>query len=323
MIKSIILRVDLSDDYINKDIIIHEGDVNGTELVLAVYDNNSEFDLTDCSAEYDATIAGRLAEEAAEATITDTNKIKVPVTANMTAINGPLLIDVKIKRGADILTVYTVAADVKRAVINGATIIDISGTTIMQRLEHAVPDSRRIAETPLTGDISSKTLRARLFNYWTNAPLEPVDNDDSTNKIYIGAGKAYISNGAVSVADINMVQYNIVGSDIVYSSSTPPESEEFTFPAGTSFNRTPSYDVGDIHAYDPNADTKRKTYWYDVRYKDLTDSTLYLCLKVEITKVSDNKVRFDYTWREINFDSYSKAEIDDMIGDVESLLAEV
>ncbi|MBQ6498893.1 MAG: hypothetical protein IJI48_03225, partial [Ruminococcus sp.] len=70
MINSIDLRVDLSRAYINKDIILHEGDVNGTELVLSVYDNNSEFDLTGCTAEYDATIDGRLAEEAAMATIT-------------------------------------------------------------------------------------------------------------------------------------------------------------------------------------------------------------------------------------------------------------
>lgn len=138
MIKSINLRVDLSDDYINKDIIFHEGDINGTELVLAVYDNNSEFDLTGCTAEYDATIDGRLAEGGAQATISDTNKIKVPVTSNMTALSGVLLIDVKIKKNDDILTVYTVAADVKRAVVNGSTVIDISGTTLMQKIENAI-----------------------------------------------------------------------------------------------------------------------------------------------------------------------------------------
>ena len=70
MIHPINLRVDLTYDYINKDISLHEYDVNGTELVLSVYDNNSEFDLTGCTAEYDATIAGCLAEEAAAATIT-------------------------------------------------------------------------------------------------------------------------------------------------------------------------------------------------------------------------------------------------------------
>lgn len=138
MIKSINLRVDLSDDYINKDIIFHEGDINGTEIVLAVYDNNSEFDLTGCTAEYDATIDGRLAEAGAQASISDTNKIKVPVTTNMTALSGALLIDVKLKKNDDILTVYTVAADVKRAVVNGSTVIDISGTTLMKKIENAI-----------------------------------------------------------------------------------------------------------------------------------------------------------------------------------------
>ena len=138
MINSINLRVDLSLAFVNKKIHLHEGDVNGTEIVLAVYDNNSEFDLTGCNAEYDATIDGRLAEAGAQATISETNKIKVPVTSNMTAINGLLLIDVKVKKNDDILTVYTVSASVKRAVVNGSTVIDISGTTLMRKIESAI-----------------------------------------------------------------------------------------------------------------------------------------------------------------------------------------
>lgn len=135
MIKSINLRVDLSDDYINKDIIFHEGDVNGTELVLAVYDNNSEFDLTGCTAEYDATIDGRLAEEAAMATTTGTNKIKVPVTANMTAISGLLVIDVRILRNGDILGFQTISAKVQRSVINDKTIVDPTLLTDYKRIQ--------------------------------------------------------------------------------------------------------------------------------------------------------------------------------------------
>ena len=135
MIKSIDLRVDLSDDYINKDIIFHEGDVNGTELALSVYDNNSEFDLTGCTAEYDATIDGCLAEESAEATITDTNKIKVPVTANMTAIPGLLVIDVRILQNGDILGFQTISAKVQRSVINDKTIVDPTLLTDYKRIQ--------------------------------------------------------------------------------------------------------------------------------------------------------------------------------------------
>ena len=206
MIHPINLRVDLTYDYINKDISLHEYDVNGTELVLSVYDSNSEFDLTGCTAEYDATIAGCLAEEAAAATITpDSNIIKVPVTANMTAMNGKLLIDVKIKKNNDILTVYTVSADVKRAVINGATIIDISGTTIMQRfneiesmiaglIDPSLSKSGKAADAAAVGEaLSGKAEKApysrfvyAVPNYISTLPDNAVHVDDATdpNVIY-------------------------------------------------------------------------------------------------------------------------------------------
>lgn len=135
MIHSLNLRVDLSRAFVNSKITLHEGDVNGTELVLSVYDNNSEFDLTGCTAEYDATIAGHLAEEAAAATITDTNKIKVPVTANMAAIPGSLVIDVRILRNGDILGFQTISAKVQRSVINDKTIVDPTLLTDYKRIQ--------------------------------------------------------------------------------------------------------------------------------------------------------------------------------------------
>ena len=191
MIKSIDLRVSLSDQYLNRDICLHEGDINGTELVLNVYENSTEFDLSDCNAEYDATIDGFLAEEGTPATISGTNKIKVPVTTNMTARSGELLIDVKIKKNNDILTVYTVSADVKRAVINGATVIDISGTTIMQRLDHAVPDSRKITDTlDLSEDITTEQLRAVLGVskkdlVYTNEVFKTFDEATDQETLYL------------------------------------------------------------------------------------------------------------------------------------------
>ena len=229
MIKSIYVRVDLSDDYISKDIILHEGDINGTELLLSVYDNNSEFDLTGCTAEYDATIAGRLAEESTEATISNINKIKVPVTANMTALSGLLLIDVKIKKGDDILTVYTVSADVKRAVINGGTKIDISGATIKNKIEELAQTklNTKVIRLANLDTATDPTVIYQVYRYAVGPPIGWAvfcgDAEYETSKSQIrfdSDGKIYIRTGSLSSGEITWDKWEQLNDLSQYAQKT-------------------------------------------------------------------------------------------------------
>ena len=57
------------------------------------------------------------------------------MTANMTARSGILKVDVKLVEGDSVLFTQTIKLLVERSVINGDTIIDISGTTIDQKLD--------------------------------------------------------------------------------------------------------------------------------------------------------------------------------------------
>ena len=334
MINSINLRVDLSLAFVNKKIHLHEGDVNGTELVLAVYDNNSEFDLTDCAAEYDATIAGCLAEESAEATITDTNKIKVPVTSNMTAINGLLLIDVKIKKGDDILTVYTVSASVKRAVINGATIIDIDGTNIMQKIKNAVPNTRTIAGINLQDDISAGDLGAAIAKetivHGTNFPVGYSTQGDifAPGCIYVcgNTEDSPSSNGLIYILEkvsLNAVEpilyrYHWKRPPRVVSGTTLPTRE--TRPDPDCLCN--SYQVGDVFCKTDSAGQIQAVYRcndmggllsangyaiYNYGWVDLMSGYLVTSLSSSSTDSQIPTAKCVY----------------DLIGDIESLLAEV
>lgn len=283
MINSINLRVDLSRAFVNPKITFHEGDVNGTELVLSVYDNNSEFDLTGCTAAYDATIAGYLAEEAAAATISGTNKITVPVTTNMTAFNGPLLIDVKIKKNDDILTVYTVSANVNRAVINGSTVIDISGTSIIQRLANAVPKTRKIAGIDLQDDI----LKDELFNALLGDK-------------FIFNQKYCIIDGSATSADGYDWMRNATDPDTIY------------IPLWGGFA------IG--HKYGYMLYIERQT----TQVKAYLQLWLHPVDGLKIRQRSDPAEEWSSWYNYLTTSNvYTKDEIDNMIGNIESLLAEV
>lgn len=128
------LTIDLAHDNVNNNLRFHEGDVNGSDLKITVYNNNEALDLTGITVTYDATIAGYLAEQDHAATFSG-NIITIPVTANMTALSGVLKIDVKFTKSSDVLIMRTIIADVQRSIVNGSVIIDISGTTIGGKLD--------------------------------------------------------------------------------------------------------------------------------------------------------------------------------------------
>lgn len=131
------LSLDLAHHQGGDVIRIHEGDHNSSSFLINVYNRGTAFSLTGKTVKYDATIAGYLAENDANGTV-DENTITIPITPNMTALPGKLLVDVKILDGSGdsqtVLFTQTITAFVEKRIIDEATIIDISGTTIGGRL---------------------------------------------------------------------------------------------------------------------------------------------------------------------------------------------
>ena len=170
MIYTKTINVDVAHQYVNDVIRLHEGDVNGAALRINVYDNGAALSLASYSVKYDAVIAGYLAENDANATVSE-NSITVPVTSNMTAKNGTLKIDVKIISGNDVAYLQTFEAFVQRRVINEEVVIDVSGTTIGAKLnEH---------DTEIA-DIYSKLFAAKS-----------IANDDATVDAAVDNRTAY------------------------------------------------------------------------------------------------------------------------------------
>ena len=128
------ITVDLNRVQPLKTIQIHEGDTNSVRLVFTLTKDSADVDLSSVSIRYDAVIGDYLAEQDAPGSIED-GKAVVPVTANMTARSGILKVDVKLVEGDSVLFTQTIKLLVERSVINGDTIIDISGTTIDQKLD--------------------------------------------------------------------------------------------------------------------------------------------------------------------------------------------
>lgn len=170
MIYTKTINVDVAHQYVNDVIRLHEGDVNGAALRINVYENGAALSLASYSVKYDAVIAGYLAENNANATVSE-NSITVPVTSNMTAKNGTLKIDVKIISGNDVAYLQTFEAFVQRRVINEEVVIDVSGTTIGAKLnEH---------DTEIA-DIYSKLFAAKS-----------IANDDATVDAAVDNKTAY------------------------------------------------------------------------------------------------------------------------------------
>ena len=128
------IPIDLNRVQPLKTLHVHEGDVNSVRLVLSLTKDAQDVDLTNITVKYDAVIAGHLAEQNANGSV-ENGKVIIPLTANMTIMGGILKVDVKLNEGAAVLFTQTIKLLVDRSVIDGDTIIDISGTTIGQQLE--------------------------------------------------------------------------------------------------------------------------------------------------------------------------------------------
>ena len=178
------LSVDLNRVQPHKVIKIHEGDVNSVFLMLTVTKDGEAVSLSGLTIKYDATIAGFLAEQDANGSVSG-GKIRIPITRNMTALPGTLKIDVKMKSGTEVLYTQTVTMIVDKSVVDDSTIIDFDGTTIGGRLtalENGFQDVKQVVITlngkfPLDADdikdnevmkvkgISSSEVDSAVSNY--------------------------------------------------------------------------------------------------------------------------------------------------------------
>ena len=147
------IAIDLARPYVNDNILLHEGDVNGSALNIDVYNNGEAFDLTGFTVEYDATIAGYLAEMDAAAS-TSENTITVPVKETMTAYSGLLKIDVKICKNSEVLFFRTIKADVQKRVITDSmpTPTGEKAVDLLKRLIAGLDDKPSMPCVQLTGN---------------------------------------------------------------------------------------------------------------------------------------------------------------------------
>lgn len=237
MIVTKTIDLDMSQRLVNDTIRLHEGDVNGTALALNVTDNGTPFDLTGCIAKFDAVIGKYLAEADGVATISGST-ITVPITPQMTVINGLLKIDVKIIKGGSILFFQTLEMNVQRRVIQGDEQIDLDGTTIGQKLE-------------LLDELFKNPPEKRLEVY--DNDLDYADKNDTVyvHKVHSGTG-SYVK-GIVLVAGDDpayqgCTQYRLRKSGSVeyrtgtLNTTTDPYSYDWSYTATGNWKRLATLD---------------------------------------------------------------------------------
>ena len=192
------LDIDLNIISPQKHIRIHEGDVDSVDILIGVSVDDESVDLDGVTIKYDATINNYLAEQDADGSVVD-DKISIPVTQNMTAMSGLLLIDVRMIQNDQILFTQTICATVEKAVVNGSTYIDFDKITIIQRM-NALEDKMDYIEELVENFDTSKLIVS------ANRPPEgaPVEVDVDLLRV----GDTWIQQGDNIVYKLTEAQYN-------------------------------------------------------------------------------------------------------------------
>ena len=214
--------IDLARPYVNDNILLHEGDVNGSALSIDVYNNGEAFDLTGFTVEYDATIAGYLAEMDAAASTSD-NTITVPVKETMTAYSGLLKIDVKICKNSEVLFFRTIKADVQKRVITDSmpTPTGEKAVDLLKRLIAGLDDKPSMPCVQLTGN-----------NIYPN-----VNDAVEGNVVY----RVFNSRGGPDGWLIFCGSKNYV--DVIVSQFYASRTGEIKYRTGTANNGTVTWDI--------------------------------------------------------------------------------
>lgn len=192
------LNIDLNIISPQKHIRIHEGDVDSVDILIGVTVDDESVDLDGVTIKYDATINNYLAEQDADGSVVD-GKISIPVTQNMTAMSGLLLIDVRMIQSDQILFTQTICATVEKAVVNGSTYIDFDKITIIQRMNALEEKMDYIEE--LVENFDTSKLIVSVNRPPMGAPVE-VDVD------LLRVGDTWILSGDNIVYKLVEAQYN-------------------------------------------------------------------------------------------------------------------
>lgn len=216
------LDIDLNIISPQRNIQIHEGDIDSIDIVLAVSADDVSLDLTGLIIKYDATINNYLAEQDADGDVVE-DKIVIPVTENMTAMPGLLLIDVRMIQGDEILFTRTIRATVERAVVGGSVYIDFSKITINQRL-NALEEQMAYVEELVDGLDTSKQITSNRRPPQTAPATVDVD--------FFRAGDTWIYKVDNIVYKLIEVEYNYQPDPLipaVHKFRWQPLNERFNF----------------------------------------------------------------------------------------------
>jgi hypothetical protein len=192
------LDIDLNIISPQKHIRIHEGDVDSVDILIGVSVDDESVDLDGLTIKYDATINNYLVEQDADGSVVD-GKISIPVTQNMTAMSGLLLIDVRMIRNDQILHTQTICATVEKAVVNGSTYIDLDKITIIQRMNALEKQMEHVEEIIENFDTSKLIVS-------TNRPPLGVPSEVDVDLLRVG--DTWILSGDNIVYKLVEAQYN-------------------------------------------------------------------------------------------------------------------
>jgi len=142
------ITIDVTQGHPVENIRFHQGDENSIRLKITLTDKNEILEVSGCTVLYNATINGYLVESEAHGFSSGT-AIYVPVTPNMTALNGQLNIEIKLvetdeNNNQEVLYTRNLIALVERSIIEGDLMIDFSGLTIVDIIKSKLDDAPNV-----------------------------------------------------------------------------------------------------------------------------------------------------------------------------------
>lgn len=283
------LDIDLNIISPQKHIRIHEGDVDSVDILIGVTVDDESVDLDGVTIKYDATINNYLAEQDADGSVVD-DKISIPVTQNMTAMSGLLLIDVRMIQSDQILFTQTICATVEKAVVNGSTYIDLNKITIIQRM-NALEEKMDYIEELVENFDTSKLIVS------TNRPPSGAPAELDVDLLRVG--DTWILSGASIVYKLVEAQYNyqpVSSAEPYHKFTWQPLNERYgvgnTEPPTTVTYQAVIYTINKVQwSWLPVPEYSRGDH-----YQMLVDgeSTYYICKSGTMASTGV----CTYTWRE-------------------------
>lgn len=132
------ITIDILDNHPNDMFIFRQNESKSRILRVKLLKGGEKFLINNYTVKYDATVGGYLAEEDASGNASMYYAV-IPITDNMTAQPGKLCIDIKIVNGDSVLVIKMVEGYVAASCIGLSSLIDVSGTTLMQALNSKAP----------------------------------------------------------------------------------------------------------------------------------------------------------------------------------------